>query len=292
LDVGTEYASTLAISKNGDRLAYSQEVRDTNIWRIDLTGSTAPKSHTKLISSTRQDYSPQYSADNKKIAFTSGRTGSNEIWVCDADGQNAVPITSFGGPDVGTPRWAPDGQQIAFDSLAPGRRDIFIIGSQGGKARRLTGHDSNNVRPSWSHDGKWIYFGSDRTGDWELWKEPAQGGQPVQLTRKGGREGFESEDGKFVYYVRGFGLAGLWKVPTEGGDETLVLDGIYQGLWALLDKGVYFINPDTTPHAEIEFYNFATGHTTKVSVVEKELQLVYASLGVSHDGKSLLYVQF
>jgi Serine/threonine protein kinase len=291
LDVGTEFASTLAISKNGDRLAYSQERRDTNIWRIDLTGSTAPKSHTNLISSTRQDYSPQYSADNKKIAFTSGRTGSNEIWVCDADGQNAVPITSFGGPDVGTPRWAPDGQQIAFDSLAPGRRDVFIIGSQGGKARRLTGHDSNNVRPSWSHDGQWIYFGSDRNGDWQLWKEPAQGGQPVQLTRKGGREGFESADGKFVYYARGYGVAGLWKVPTEGGEETLVLDGIYQGLWGLLDKGVYFINPDTTPHAEIEFYNFATGRTTKVSEVEKELQLVYPSLAVSHDGKCLLYVQ-
>ena len=93
--------------------------------------------------------------------------------------------------------------------------DVAGLVLAGGKARRLTGHDSNNVRPSWSHDGQWIYFGSDRTGDWELWKEPAQGGQPVQLTRKGGREGFESEDGKFVYYVRGFGLAGLWKVPTE-----------------------------------------------------------------------------
>ena len=291
LDVGTEFASTLAISRQGDRLAYSQDIRDTNIWRIDLNGSTANKSHTRIISSTRQDYSPQYSADSKKIAFTSGRTGANEIWVCDADGQNPVPLTSFGGPDVGTPRWSPDGQQIAFDSLAPGHRDVYLINTQGGKPRRLTGDNFDNVRPSWSHDGRWIYFGSNRTGDWQLWKIPAQGGQPVQITRQGGREGFESTDGKLIYYTKGFGLAGLWKVSTDGGTETFVLDDVYQGLWAMLDKGVYFINPDTTPHANIEFFSFANGRTSKISEVQKDLQLVYPSLGVSPDGASLLYVQ-
>ena len=291
LDVGTEFASTLAISRRGDRLAYSQDIRDTNIWRIDLNGSTAIKAHTRIISSTRQDYSPQYSADSKKIAFTSGRTGSNEIWVCDADGQNPVPITSFGGPDVGTPRWSPDGQQIAFDSLAPGHRDVYVVGTQGGKPRRLTGDNFDNVRPSWSHDGRWIYFGSNRSGEWQLWKISTQGGQPVQITRLGGREGFESADGKLIYYTKGFGLAGLWKVPIDGGEETFVLDDVYQGLWGLLDKGVYFINPDTTPHARIEFYNFATNRRAKVSEVERDLQLVYPSLGVSPDGHYLLYVQ-
>jgi eukaryotic-like serine/threonine-protein kinase len=291
LEVGTEFASTLAISRQGDRLAYSQEFRDTNIWRIDLRGATTKSNHIKLISSTRQDYSPQYSFDSKKIAFTSGRTGSNEIWVCDADGQNPVPITSFDGPDVGSPRWSPDGEQIAFDCLAPGHRDIYLVGVQGGKPRRLTGDDFDNVRPSWSRDGRWIYFGSNRTGDWQLWKAPAEGGQPVQLTKQGGREGFESVDGKFVYYTKGFGLAGIWKVSTEGGDETFVLAGVYQGFWALLDKGIYFVNPDTTPHAIINFFNFATGRTTKVAEVEKELELVYPSLAVSPDGLSLLYVQ-
>ena len=291
LDVGTEYASTLAISRKGDRLAYSQEFRDTNIWRLNLNGSTVKGASDILISSTRQDYSPQYSADNKKIAFTSGRTGANEIWVCDSDGQNPVPVTSFNGPDVGSPRWSPDGAQIAFDSLAPGHRDIYVVGAQGGKPRRLTGDNFDNVRPSWSRDGRFVYFGSNRTGDWQLWKAPAQGGQPVQVTHQGGREGVESVDGKFVYYTKGFGLAGLWKVPSEGGEETFVLAEVYQGLWGLLDRGIYFINPNTTPRAVIEFYNFATGRETKVAEVEKELQLVYPSLAVSADGNSLLYVQ-
>lgn len=291
LDVGTEFASTLAISRQGNRLAYSQESRDTNIWRIELQGTAQKGSQTRLISSTRQDYSPQYSADGKKIAFTSGRTGTNEIWVCDADGQNSVPITAFGGPDVGSPRWSPNGEQIAFDSLAPGHRDVYVVGAQGGRPRRLNSDDFDNVRPSWSHDGQWIYFGSNRSGDWQLWKVPAAGGQPLQATKQGGREGFESTDGRFIYYTKGFGLAGLWKVSTVSGEETLVVDGVHQGFWALLDQGVYFVNPDATPNATIEYFNFATNRKTKVAEIEKNLQLVYPSLAVSPNGQSLLFVQ-
>jgi Tol biopolymer transport system component len=70
LAVGGDSASTLAISRQGDRLAYSQEVRDTNIWRIETIPGQNP---VRLISSTRQDYGPQYSPDGKRIAFTSGR---------------------------------------------------------------------------------------------------------------------------------------------------------------------------------------------------------------------------
>jgi Tol biopolymer transport system component len=291
LDVGTEYASTLAISRQGDRLAYSQESRDTNIWRIELQGNVQKGNQSRLISSTRQDYSPQYSADGKKITFTSGRTGSNEIWVCDADGQNPVPITSFGGPDVGSPRWSPNAEQIAFDSLAPGHRAIYVVGAQGGKPRRLNNDDFDNVRPSWSRDGQWIYFGSNRTGDWQLWKAPAAGGQAIQVTKQGGREGFESTDGRFVYYTKGFGLAGLWKISTESGEEAPVVDGVHQGFWALLDQGVYFVNPDATPNATVEYFNFATNRMTKTAEIEKNLQLVYPSVAVSPDGRSLLFAQ-
>ncbi len=290
LAVGGEGASTLAVSRQGNRLAYSQEFRDTNIWRIGIDGSTRA-SPTRLISSTRQDYGPQYSPDSKKIAFSSGRSGNNEIWVCDADGLNPVQLTSFAGPDVGSPRWSPDGGQIAFDSIAEGHRDIFVVSAEGGKRRRLTEDDSEDVRPSWSLDGRWIYFGSNRTGDWQVWKKPAEGGQAVQVTRQGGREAFESFDRKFVYYTKGFGIPGIWRVPTTGGEEMSVLEEPLQGFWALVKNGIYFVNPKATPHRTIEFFSFDTGHATQVATIEKELQLVYPSLAVSPDGKSLLYVQ-
>ena len=51
----------------------------------------------KLISSTRVDTEAQFSPDGKKIVFSSNRTGSFEIWICDSDGSNAQPLTSLGG---------------------------------------------------------------------------------------------------------------------------------------------------------------------------------------------------
>ena len=291
LAVTGEGASTLAISRKGDRLAYSQEFRDTNIWQISLQASGSKPRPTRIISSTRQDYGPQYSPDGKRIAFTSGRSGSNEIWVCDADGSNPFQLTSFGGPDVGSSRWSPDGRQIAFDSVSAGNRDIFVVSADGGTPRRLTEETSDDVRPSWSRDGRWIYFGSNRSGEWELWKAPSDGGPAVQVTRQGAREGFGSFDGQFIYYTRGFGIPGIWRVPVTGGDEKPVIAEAIQGFWALVDNGIYFVNPKSTPHATIEFFNFATGRTTKIATVEKDLHLVYPSLAVSPDGQSLLYVQ-
>ena len=78
-----------------------------------------------FISSTRYDESPQFSPDGKRIAFSSDRSGSGEIWVCDSDGLNAVQLTSLGGPLVTMPRWSPDGEHIAFDSSAEGQFDIY-----------------------------------------------------------------------------------------------------------------------------------------------------------------------
>ena len=51
----------------------------------------------KLISSTRVDRDAQFSPDGKKIVFSSNRTGSFEIWICDSDGSNALRLTSLGG---------------------------------------------------------------------------------------------------------------------------------------------------------------------------------------------------
>jgi hypothetical protein len=45
-------------------------------------------------------------------------------------------------------------------------------------------------------------------------------------TRNGGNLPYESDDGKFVYFgkavARGY-AQGLWRIPVDGGEETLVL---------------------------------------------------------------------
>jgi hypothetical protein len=46
-----------------------------------------------------------------------------------------------------------------------------------------------------------------------------EGGQPIQVTKKGGWEAFESFDGSTVYYSKLGDPDAIWKVPTAGGEE-------------------------------------------------------------------------
>ena len=115
-------------------------------------------------------------------------------------------------------------------------------------------------------------------------------GRDVQVTKQGGREAFESPDGRFVYYAKG-DVPGLWRVPAEGGEEVKVLDRVRQGSWAVWEGGVYFVDPEARTRRSIECYSFATGRTTRVATIEKELYWIAASLAATSDGRWILYVQ-
>jgi Tol biopolymer transport system component len=139
----------------------------------------------------------------------SDRSGSQEIWVTDPEGHSSVQLTHFGGPMVGSPSWSPEGSKVAFDSNC----QIYVIGVDGGIPGQLT-RFGENCAPSWSRDGKFIYFGSNRSGDFQIWRTSAlseeTASQPaVQVTQGGGFRGFESADGRYLYYAKGRGKKGL-----------------------------------------------------------------------------------
>jgi eukaryotic-like serine/threonine-protein kinase len=283
----------LAISRQGNRLAYVQGAFDTNIWRIEIPKSKGRSSApTKLIASTNLDQAPQYSPDGRKIVFESTRSGSYEIWVCDSNGTNLLQLTSFDRV-TGTPRWSPDGRHIALDSRIETHSDIYVISAEGGSPRRLTTETSDDNVPSWSRDGRWIYFSSNRTGDHQVWKVPAEGGEAVQVTKKGGFAAFESPDGKFVYYTA-FTAPGIWRIAVEGGEETPVIDQPklgYWGCWAVADGGIYFVNVEVKLHPTIEFFSFATGRVRQIATMEKEAVLGGPGFAISPDGRWILYAQ-
>jgi Tol biopolymer transport system component/DNA-binding winged helix-turn-helix (wHTH) protein len=267
LPIGGDNATYPAVSSRASRLAYVHESMDANIWRIEIRDparSVSPP--TKLIASTRHEAGPQFSPDGKRIAFHSNRSGSVEIWVCDADGRHPLQLTSLGSHS-GTPRWSPDSRIIAFDSRASERADIYVIDAEGGVPRRLTTEPSDDVVPSWSSDGRWIYFASDRTGRWEVWKLSPEGGRAVQVTKHGGFVSFGSHDGQSVFYAHGFNTKAIWRVSVNGGEEAPMLEipGMgYWGYWAVGKGGIYYVT--RRPHA-LEYFDFATRRAARVATL-------------------------
>jgi Tol biopolymer transport system component len=293
LAVGGDSTYSPSVSLQGHRLVYMKVSGGTPVYRVEVASSkrqgVAP---TRFLSSTREDASPRYSPNGKRIAFQSDRSGNPEIWMCDSDGQNLSQLTSFRKGVAGTPQWAPDSSQIAFDYRATGTSDIYVINVAGGVPRRVTNESSDDSVPSWSRDGRYLYFASNRGGDLQIWKTAVDGGQAWQLTKQGGFTAFESADGKYLYYSK-VGVPGVWRRPLDGGPEVLVLNrpGAGEwGQWALADDGIYFINSKAEAGNTVELFSFATQDVTQVVSLGYALEFV-SGLAVSPDRHQILYTK-
>lgn len=278
-------------SIRGNRLLYVRQAANINIWKRELDSLASAGPSKKFLASTRMESGPQFSPDGSKIVFESTRTGAYEIWLCRSDGSGLMQLTHFNSSS-GTPRWSPDGQQIAFDSRATGNADIFVVDSAGGAPRRLTSEPSSEEVPSWSRDGRWIYFASDRTGRHEVWKAPAAGGAPLQVTHHGGFAAFESPDARYIYYAKGLTSPGLWRVPTNGGEEVEIISSLqagHWGYWAVVENGIYYL--DATAKPGIAFFNVTTRRTTRVFDLENRPATQAPGLAVSSSTGTILYTQ-
>jgi Tol biopolymer transport system component len=258
---------------------------------VDLHGGAAhPR---KLIVSSREQKSPNISPDQRKIAFESTRSGSNELWICDADGANAMQLTRFGVRATGTPRWSPDGKLIAFDSRVAGEANIYLIDPTHGVPRKLEIHNlhGNNV-PSWSHDGKWIYFvhGEDAHNP-SIWKVGSQGGDAIQIAGGAATYPVESPDGSHLYFVRNWKL---WRSNTDGSAQEEVKGfprlKLLGDKWLPFGTGIYYLT-DVKDKTELDYFDLKTNKTQRITVPERVPPLWMGQMSISSDGRWLVYPQ-
>jgi Tol biopolymer transport system component len=275
----------------GRHLVYSREAEENDIWRATLQRSgDAADSPRRLISSTRDESFPRYSPDGKKIAFTSNRSGSREIWIADADGSQPVQLTLFRGPLLGPVDWSPDGRWLTFHARIDGQADIFSLASAGGAAKRLTTDHSDDLVPTYSRDGQHIYFTSWRSGSRQIWKMSADGAKATQITRSGGYLARESPDRERIFYCHLSPEQGVWSVSVTGGDETRITGPYSPRLCGLAvgAGGLYYTAASPEPSRQtIQYFNFSSRENRPVVLSERPLG--YLSLDISPDGRHLVY---
>ena len=82
-----------------------------------------------------------------KIAFTSNRAGSYDVYVMDPDGGNVTPLTDDPAGDL-APDWSPDGSRIAFTSSRDGNSEIYVMDADGSdETRAHSDPDGERSRP-------------------------------------------------------------------------------------------------------------------------------------------------
>jgi Tol biopolymer transport system component len=276
------------------QLAFARAFRDTDVLGMEIGGrGPAASAPVRVAVSTLADHGPTISPDGAKVAFSSGRTGIEQIWGADADGSNPRQLTFFErGLCATSPSFSPDGKWVAFDATEEGNRDIYVVRADGGGMVRLTHSQTADAQPSWSHDGKWIYFRSDRSGSGQIWKARADGSEPTQLTKGGGYQAFESLDGRLVFYAKERGRPGIWSVPAGGGPEVPVLEVARHNAWAVAEGGIYYIDFDHAGSSTVPVNRFdrATGRTVNVTKLPAPVATDVPALAVRRDGRWLAWV--
>ena len=151
---------------------------------------------------------PAWSADGKRIAFVSDRTGENEIWIAASVGSgNAIQLTHGLKANLFTPRWASDDAHIVAADRA-GR--LLCIDSKSGEIKvvdtspGLGSYDSYHANFDLSPDGKYIVY--DHSGD--NWLESVAiyeiaGGKSAPLCGPDVNSYYPTftADGKYVAYL-------------------------------------------------------------------------------------------
>jgi TolB protein len=156
-----------------------------DIYRMPLDGRTLEQiTHARP---GEMNVEPAESADGKKIAFSTTRSGRPMIYSMNSDGSGAQRLT-LAGEYNSTPAWSPDGKKIAFAGQDTSHFDIFVMDADGSNMARLTsakkpnGKWADNEDPTFSPDGRHILFRSNRTGAYQLYIVSLDGEDERRIT--------------------------------------------------------------------------------------------------------------
>ncbi|MFJ8579953.1 VWA domain-containing protein [Micromonospora sp. NPDC093277] len=105
---------------------------------------------------------PALSPDGRRVAFSSDRAGSADLWTVGVDGTGLRRLTDHPAEDS-WPTWSPDGTRIAFASTRDDPAgDLWVMPAAGGAPVRLTDGPAADGQPAWSPDGRRLAFTTTR----------------------------------------------------------------------------------------------------------------------------------
>jgi TolB protein len=169
-------------------------------------------------------------AFSTRIAYVTKAAKHYQLWVADADGENAQ--SALASPEsIISPAWSPDGGRLAYVSFESRKPVVYTHDVATGKRRLIANFRGSNSAPAWSPDGRTLAVTLSLDGGSQLYVIDANGGAPRRLAQSSSidTEPVYTPDGKSIYFVsdRG-GAPQIYRMPaTGGGAERVTFSGNY-----------------------------------------------------------------
>jgi serine/threonine-protein kinase len=223
-------AHTIALSRDGKRLAYSKYGRDVNVLMVRLppSGSVNAGSAVPITRGNQAIEVARLSPDGKWLAYDSDLNGNADIFIVPSGGGTPRQLTDDPADDL-APDWSPDGTQLSFHSFRTGNRDVFTVGADGSGLAQVTTDTLSDWYAVWGPDENTLAYsrGDDAAlAIFEIRRESrtAPWGLPARLA--GGLSSGMTSD-RTAYVFADFGVDELRNslvmansVPTGGGAPT------------------------------------------------------------------------
>jgi Tol biopolymer transport system component len=183
----------------------------------------------QLTTDPKPDLRPAWSPDGTRLAFYSGRSGNDDIWAIDVDGNGEAQLTSDPGRDR-RPSWSPDGSKIVFDSNRAGTHDIWIMNADGSDQRPLTTGSGQEMFASFSPDGSQIIYYGYKEGRNDIWTMEIDGSNPRSLTSGLADEkesqctfachtpAFSPDGNTIAFHADNDGARNIWVMDADGNN--------------------------------------------------------------------------
>lgn len=182
---GTEGSADVFVT--GDLLLSSDRAarRGVGLYQLRLDD---PSTMIPVLADTSTILHAALSPDRTRIAMSSNRAGSFDIWVMDADGRNLRQLTSDSTASESEPAWLPDESAIVYTAGAGGASQLAIVPVDSGEARVITEGPGGHQSPSVSPDGRYVAYVSAREGNYDVYVSTLDGTDLRRITATPVRE--------------------------------------------------------------------------------------------------------
>ncbi len=194
-----------------------------------------------------------------RIAYVTKSGARYNLWVADADGENAQSALSSPQPII-SPTWLPNGTQITYVSFEANKPQIWTHEVATGRRSLLANYKGSNSAPAWSPDGRTLALTLTMSGNTQIYALPVGTSEPRRLTQSDGidTEAQFSADGRSIYFVsdRG-GSPQIYRMAASGGSaERITFNGGYN------------ISPALSPDGRWMAYISRVGSAYKLHVMD------------------------